>query len=64
MVVHEADFGGHLRNGFERERDEGCQVASEASERNTESGEVLGVERAFVRTACDGDDAAEGGGVA
>ena len=37
-------------------------MAADSSKRDAEGGEVVGEEGTFVRAACDGDDAAEGGG--
>lgn len=60
--MHEADFGGCLRDGFETEGCERADVTADSGQWDTKGGEIGGVERAFVAASGDGDDAAEGGG--
>lgn len=64
VVVHETDFWCCLRHGFKAERDHRTEMPANVRDRDAQGSEIGGVKGAFLAPSANGDDAAEGLGVA
>jgi len=61
--MHETHRGLIPRYRFDSKRDQGAEMAFQLRQRYTQTGEIRGVESAFLRPAADADDSAEMGRV-